>query len=512
MKKKVAAALITMSMVMGLTTVPAMASEGTLKFCCLEYSESLDPANNVNSAWCNSRYGIGEALFRFDDTMTAQPQICDTYEVNDEHTEWVFHIRDGVTFSNGTEVTASAVVESFNYVLENNDQAVSYMSAESITADDEAGTVTIVTTEPYSDLTGILAYPYFVVLDIAESADLTTAPIATGPYVVQEYVPTQYMILTANENYWNGEVPYSELQIMFMTDSTTKYNALINGDVDLVENITTSTDLEALEADTDNYYVSVASGVRIGYCHVNVEGVLGNDTLRKAVMMALDDDTMCDVTTGGMYTAGFSVLPSCLDYGYDELTDATPYDVDAAIALLDEAGIVDTDGDGYRELDGEKISLNYVTYESRNLQDFCAAIQTQLAAIGIEVVPNITDYDTGLALAAAGEFDLNGVNELAVPCGDPQSFLNIWYSSSEKNYGNYSNEEYDALYEELINTFDTDARKEIIQEMQQILIDDAAVLVHGYYNSSMASSTSITGAEIATADYYWITTDIQPAE
>ncbi len=510
MKKALAACAVSV-MAAGVAAAPAMA-EGTLKFCCLEYSESLDPSNNVNSAWCNTRYGVGEALFRFDDAMTAQPQICDTYEVNDEHTEWVFHIRDGVTFSNGTAVTASAVVASFNYVLENNDEAKSYLAADSITADDAAGTVTIVTSSPYADLAGVMAYPYFVVLNIEESADLSAAPIATGPYVVQQYVPTQYMVLTKNENYWNGEVPYDELQIMFNNDSTTKYNALINGDVDLVENITTSTDLDALKAATDTYNVSVAPGVRIGYCHVNVEGVLGNATLRKAIMMALDDETMCAVTTGGMYTPGYSVLPSSLAYGYDELTDATAYDPDAAVQLLDEAGIVDSDGDGCRELDGEKISLNYVTYESRNLQDFCAAIQVQLQAIGIEVVPNVTDYDTGLALAAAGQFDLCGVNELAVPCGDPQSYLNIWYSKSEKNYGRYNNAEYDALYEELVTTFDADERVEIIKQMQQILIDDAAVLVHGYYNSSMESTKAITGAEIATADYYWITTDIKPAE
>lgn len=509
--RKALAVLTTAAIMTGMTAVPAFA-DGTLKFCCLEYSESLDPTNNVNSAWCNTRYGVGEALFRFDDTMTAQPQICDSYEVNDEHTEWKFHIRDGISFSNGTAVTASRVVESFQYVLDNNDQAKSYMAADSIEADDETGTVTIVTSQPYADLTGVLAYPYFVVLDIEESSDLAESPIATGPYVVQDYQPGQYMILSKNENYWNGEVPYDELQIMFMTDSTTKYNALIRGDVDLVENITTSTDLEALKADTDNYNVSIAPGVRIGYCHVNVEGVLGNDDLRKAVMMALDDETMCGVTVGGMYTPGYSVLPSSLAYGYDELTDATPYDVDAAIKLLDDAGIVDSDNDGFREIDGQKISLNYVTYESRNLDDFCAAIQTQLAAIGIEVVPNVKDYDTGLALAAAGEFDLCGVNELAVPCGDPQSYLNIWYSKSEKNYGRYSNADYDALYDKLVTTFDADERVEIIKEMQQILIDDAAVLVHGYYNSSMESRVSLTGADIATADYYWITTAIKPAE
>ena len=101
--------------------------------------------------------------------------------------------------------------------------------------------------------------------------------------------------------------------------------------------------------------------------------------------MALDDDTMCSVTVGGLYTSGFSVLPSNLDYGYDKLTDPYAFDPDAAMKLLDEAGIVDTNGDGARELDGKEVVLHYVTYPNRCLSDFAEAIQQQLSSIGIGV-------------------------------------------------------------------------------------------------------------------------------
>lgn len=69
--------------------------------------------------------------------------------------------------------------------------------------------------------------------------------------------------------------------------------------------------------------------------------------------MSIDDETLCNTTVGGMYEAGISVLPSSLDYGYDKLKDATPYDVEQAKKILDEAGIVDSDGDGYREFNGD---------------------------------------------------------------------------------------------------------------------------------------------------------------
>ena len=135
--------------------------------------------------------------------------------------------------------------------------------------------------------------------------------------------------------------------------------ALKSGDVDLVENITTASDLEELEADS-NYYVSTTAGGRLGNSYFNFNGVLANDALRQAILYAIDDTTMCEVTVGGMYTAGCSVLPSSLSYGYDQLTDTFAYDPDRAVQVLDDAGIVDTDGDGCRELDGENINLNYI--------------------------------------------------------------------------------------------------------------------------------------------------------
>lgn len=227
--------------------------------------------------------------------------------------------------------------------------------------------------------------------------------------------------------------------------------------------------------------------------------------------MALDDDTMCSVTVGGLYTAGYSVLPSNLDYGYENLTDPDPYDPEAAMKLLDEAGIVDTNGDGIRELEGQEVVLHYVTYDNRCLKDFAEAIQTQLTDIGIGVDLEIGDSARQWDSYQSGDFDLNGSNWTTVGTGDPTEYLAAWCSDSGADYCGYKNEEYDALFHELATTFDNDARREIVQKLQQILLDDAAAVVHGYYNSSMISrNATVGGAAINTADYYWITTDMYP--
>lgn len=479
----------------------------------------IDPAKEVNTAWNNSRYGVGECLFKFDDAMNVVNTLCDNYTVNEEHTEWVFHIRDGVKFSDGCDLTAEAVKASYERLFEAGASGSSdpekFLEAEAeIIADNDAGTVTIKTTKPYVDLTKNLAYPVFVILDVEHTEDYDHAAIGTGPYVATNFREEVGYTMVANDNYWDGEVPYDSIELMYMGDASAKAMALQAGQLDLAENVTNISDLQTLQEDS-NFTVTIASGVRTGLAHMNMsEGkLLSNDILRQAVLMALDDETMCSVTVGGLYTSGFSVLPSNLDYGYENLTDPYAYNTEAAVKLLDDASIIDTNGDGTRELDGQEIVLHYVTYPNRCLNDFAEAIQQQLTDIGIGVDLEIGDSTRQWDSYQSGDFDLNGSNWTTVGTGDPTDYLASWYSKSGADYCGYVNEEYDALYEKLTATYDNDERRDIIQQMQQILIDDAVAIVHGYYNSSMiAKNATIGGAAIHTADYYWITTEIYPAD
>ncbi|MCC8065507.1 MAG: ABC transporter substrate-binding protein [Clostridiales bacterium] len=538
--KKVLAAALAAAMVVSVSPVTSLAaSDDVLNFGCYVYATSFDPAGYQNAAWQGVRMGVTECLFKFNDDMSVEPLLCDTYEVSDDKITWTFHIRDGVLFSNGDVCDAQAVADSLNrlfYVCANSDDYSStpagYIDMASIEADTDANTVTIVLNTAVADLTATLCFPFYSIIDVyGDTTDAeheggyATNVIATGPYALSSFdTTTKCGSLVANENYWNGEVPYGTVNFTFIEDDTTKAMSLMSGLVDLTENVTTSSDLETLNA-SDAYYVSQASGVRSGFAYINMDGVLGNDTLRQAVRMAIDSETMCSVTVGGMYTAGVGILPSSLIYEDENLDNPYAYDVDAATALLDEAGIVDTDGDGIRELDGENINLNYVTYNNRCLSDFAQAIQVSLSAIGIGVSVNSTDSDTEWSLMQAGEYDLCDSNWITVGTGDPTAFLLNWYGGEDgsnfygednqngTNYCNYDSDEFDALYEQFTASLDTDERNELVVEMEQVLVNDCAVLLHGYYNSTMISNVSkVTGAEIATFDYYWLSTDIKPAE
>lgn len=536
--KRVIAIGLTAAMV--LCAAPAStqaASDAHLNFGCYVYSISFDPAHYQNAAWQSMRWGITECLFKFNDEAGIEPLLCDTYEVSEDNKTWTFHIRDGVLFSNGDPCDAQAVADSLNRlftVCETADYSSTpgdYIDMAGIEADADANTVTIETNVPYADLRGPLCFPFYSIIDVdGDTTDADhaggygTSVIATGPYVLDSFDElSKSGELIANENYWNGEVPYGSITMTFIEDDTTKAMALQSGDIDLTENVTTISDLENLSAD-DAYYVSKKDGVRTGFAYVNFNGVLGNDALRQAVFMAIDGETLCNVTAGGMYTYGPGVLPSGLSYDDENLDNPWAYNVEAATALLDEAGIVDSDGDGIRELDGENVVLNFITYKNRCLDLFAEAIMSELAKIGIAVNVNSTDSDTNWMMMQSGEYDLLNQNWTTVGTGDPTAFLLNWYGKggenfygednpSATNYCHYDNEEFNKLYERFTESLDAEERNDLIVQMEQILVNDCAVLVHGYYNSTMISNASkVAGAEIPAFDYYWLNTNIKPAE
>ena len=519
MKKKWIASVAALTLAAGLLgagTVSA-ADEKVLTFGCQMYSDGLvNPAAQTNCAWNCMRFGIGEALFKFNDNMEIEPWLAESWEANEDSTVWTIKLRDGVKFSNGTDMTATKVKESLDSVREQGPNGSSnpqnYLPFEAeVTADDAANTITISLPKPDYNLTGNLAYPVMEIIDVAGTEDFDYNVIGTGPYMVESHADLVGYTMVKNPNYWNGEVPYDKVEILFMGDASAKANALMAGQVDLVENITNVSDLQRLQED-ENYTVDIASGVRCGFSWMNFNGILGNDTLRKAIHMGIDYKTICESNTiGGLYTAGFSVLPSTLAYGYENLTNPYEYDPDAANAMLDEAGIVDTNGDGIRELDGQDIYLRYSSYENRLLNDFSDAHTLYLSELGIGVKSAYGSSDDCWNDLITMNYDLDNNNWTTVGNGDPTEYMANWYGKSGSNYCGYQSDAYDALYEEFLDTADPAARADLLQQMQQILVDDAAALVDGYYNSSMAYSKNVGYAHIHTADYYWLSTEIVPA-
>lgn len=521
---------LTIALTLALVGVMALALAGcggkedsgkTLKFVGQDYAGgNLDPSNMDNAGWQMVRMGIGETLFKFDENSKPVPWLCKEVKTNDDKSEWVLTLNKGIKFSNGTELTASLAKASIERLYKNEKEKKgtstpsTYLVYKTLTADDKAGTLTI-TVDPtnYINVAAALAHPTFVIIDTSSKEDIATKPISTGPYAVKSITEKKNYTLEKNKNYWKGDVPYEEVVFTCNDDASAKALALKGGDVDVAENITSVTDLNELKKNKD-YEVLEVEGNRTAFTFINQrEGkALANKDLRLAVNMAIDDKTLCEKTVGGLYAPGTAILPTSIDFGSKDVRSKTDFNIEKAKEILDKAGIKDSDKDGIRELNGKNIELTYLTYTSRNLHEFAEAHGEALKEIGIKCKVKKTDPDTQWNKLVAGEFDLGNQNWNVMQSGDPQGFLKNFYSKGENNYGKFASAKYDKLYDELLVTKDDAKRKEICTKLQQIIEDEAAVIVNGYYKSNICWNKKVSGVKYQAMDYYWITKDIMPSK
>ena len=176
--------------------------------------------------------------------------------------------------------------------------------------------------------------------------------------------------------------------------------------------------------------------------------------------------------------------------------------------MLAEAGWIDTDGDGYVDKDGEKLSINWLTYPTRLEQPKLAEYaQSTLKDIGIEVnVNNTADHAT---YAKNGEFDVYVSSLTTAPTGDPEYWFTVFATSdATRNQGKYSSEKLDELEKELSAEFDIEKRAELAVQMQQTVLDDHAFVFCSFLKMSMISKANVTGYESHACDYYQVTADL----
>lgn len=198
--------------------------------------------------------------------------------------------------------------------------------------------------------------------------------------------------------------------------------------------------------------------------------------------------------------------------------DAVKQSIERADKLLDEAGWTDSDGDGIREKDGRKLELDFAVYNSHaELPLYAEAVQPDLKKLGFDIKINIVDYNLIDNMGIKGEYDLLISNITTANTGDLEIFL-TWYWKTNTNGNNlqngsgYSNPEYDAKLEQLSFEFDAAKRRELIIELQQILLNDAASIFFGYPQTNIINNKKIAGVKMYPSDYYWITNLIKPAK
>ncbi len=461
---------------------------------------NIEPTESWN-AWALTRVGVGENLIQVDENMKFKNVIAESYEQVDDLTT-VFKIREGVTFHNGKIVDAQACKASIERALEISNREDVKFPVDEITAD--GYTLTIKTSEPYATLINNLSDPVFIIVDAQAAAgneNFKFAPVATGAFKVTSFDKDTGMTLEKHAGHWSGDIGVDKVNVKYIQDGATRTMALQSGEIDLATQINTN-DLSLFEED-ENFTVQKGPNLRVFLLRLNMDKPYMSDLkFRQAVRMGMNKKIYAEEIANGTPAKG--PFNDMLSFGY-EGEDAYSYNPEQAQKLLDEAGYVDTDGDGIREANGENIVLKYVsrTNHGSDANNIGIAMQAQLKEIGLSLeVIQVENYKD---MASSGDFDMLYERWTSAPSADGQYLLSSSYATgSAGNYGHYSNPVLDDICNTLVTEFDKEKRDELSIKGSEILMEDVGSLFLFYQQGNVVTSKKVSGVERFISEIYYI--------
>ncbi len=427
------------------------------------------------------------------------PAIAKSWEISEDGLTWTIHLQEGITFSDGTPVTADTVKENMEWWSSIEEIAVfnaELLYLDSVEVIDDL-TLKYTTFEPIINSPEygwafLWTLPPHIWTEIDPSELFiyeNNPPIGTGPYVLSEYVPGSHMIFDAREDYYRGKPPIDRIIYTIFSNPDALNSALLAGEIDLTLPFLPPESYDVLSADThitleeqfpgDTYNLAFNMS-EAGTTHPAIKDA----AVREAIDYAIDKEQIVDVVFLGhaiTCPSNWGCGPNFEGEVNPELS-ITSFDPAKANQILDDAGYSDSDGDGVRETaDGQPLEFRLVY-----ITDFPPAltmselIADSLSEIGIAVEIEAVDWGTWYDVVT-NERDFDMTIDVALGNIDPVS-MDYWHSCWSAEPGGYStsgfcSDEMDGLVYEYWFSADEEARWEPMFAAQQILHDERPFII-----------------------------------
>jgi len=422
--------------------------------------EGLDPQKTAATSTYFVTMNIYEPLVFVDADWNITPRLAESWEVSEDHTSVTFHLKQGVLFHNGREMTAEDVAYSILRLKEDDSSKKKYYTniLEAEVVDDY--TVTFICEKPDAVLLTSFAYPWSVIFPKECADTLKTAPVGTGAYKFVSWTPQEKLELEKFEEYHGDGASISKVNYTVVPDVTTAMVGILSGDVDLVDVTGSSVDAIANNPAVSLYKKPVNSVTSL--C-INVDDeILGNETVRRAMASAINKDEIIQAVNQGFGDKVGSYLPSSAAE-YIDTTDMIPYDVDTAKALLAEAGYPD----------GFTISLTLPkTYPMYS--NIGQIIADQLARVGITCDIEMVEWaDWMQNVYKERNYDMT----VMANSGRLSSYDFISrFNSASGDYISYTSGEADEILNALKNEMDEEVRTSLIEQFQLLVAEKVPVI------------------------------------
>jgi peptide/nickel transport system substrate-binding protein len=453
--------------------------------------------------------------------FSAQPALAESWDTSEDGLTWTYHLRSGLTWSDGQPLTSADVVYTFNRVINGKYEQTNYgnyvAAITSVKATDDT-TVVFTVKKPTPVMLHLYVYilPEHIWKDIDEKEvrKFANEPgpdgvIGSGPYIVTEHQKGQVLRFKANPNYYGGKPKVDEVVFRVFQNDDSLAQALKRGEIDFADDLGANVfkSLEGTDGITTrdaaysgfneiafNTGAALDDGTPIGDGHP----ALKDPKLRVALSYAVDKDALVERVYGGHATPGDSFIPSLYkNLHYDPGTTAYTFDPQKAEQLLDEAGYT-KGSDGIRTMPGGGRKLSFRLYGRSNSPESQQTVQFVAGwfrDVGIEVKPKIVSEDALTEIIGQGNFDLFEWGWVVEP--DPNYQLSTFtcanrsYKDGGEVYANlsdsfYCSPEYDRLNGVQAAQIDPAERADTVKQMQKLVYDSAAYIITVYYNDPQA--------------------------
>ncbi len=454
---------------------------GTLKTAWSMSPTHFDLHQGGGCAGCNMMYN-GLVMWNLaDGYRSILPALAESWSVSDDQTVYTFELRDGVTFHDGTAFDAADVVATFERIVNPGDNLSvggireEMSMVESVSADGDS-TVVFTLSQPTAYFLEILAGDGAVVYSDEELAandgDLRgiTAPTGTGPFRFADYIRGEKLVLEANPDYWNPELPYVDsIELLHVPAWADRGTAVLTGQADFSWNVSVDTWEEGNSREGIEAARAACLNSHMVAINNEADGPLSDPRVRQAIHLAVNRQALID-TFAPVWEPAFVTrwLPSASPYAtpQDELLTMPGYrpekdeDIATAKELMAEAGYPDgfeTTFTAWTEAASSEVAV----------PAFAELLRTSLGIEGeIEVIERARTAD----VLSSGEFSLFKSDTYASPILDPYPLWNTYLrTDSSQNWSRYSNPEFDTLLDELATEIDPAARQELVNQGLDLL-------------------------------------------
>ena len=503
--------------------------------------ETLDPALNSAVDGGNTIITVFETLLIINENNEAVPGQAESWTTSEDGLTWTFTMRDGLKWSDGSELNAKDFEYSFKRMANPNtaapyaetclgmidgfEEAAGFPDADgnptvepnpdalNVKASDDGKTLTIVLGYPCSYFDKIAAFaamsPVQKATVEANGDAWCTSPdtyVCNGPYMITEWTPSERIVLTKNPNYvggWDSSKIVSEsITLLLLEDSSASYAAYNSGEAVLIKDVPTDEIPSLTKAeDGGDFYVDTILGTY--YVSLNLKRDAFKDAkVRKALSLAIDRDYVANTIMQGTYSTADSIVgPGIVDEkGNFHDNGNAPYisaDYEANLAeakkLLAEAGY--PNGEGYPTIE---YSCNDAGYHV----PLAEYLQQAWGDLGITLTISKMEWSSFTAARRAGEYDV-ARNGWVMDYNDPSNMLDLFCSGNGNNDGKYSNPEFDAAIE-ASRVADSAEHFAQLHKAEDILMEDTGCLPIAYYNDYWLQSPALKGTWHSPYGYWYL--------